>query len=70
MPNGVPVDPNIVLRALLGTMMSLMNQNVQVIKCREEISTVANDLKDLEIELGETKLKLLRLEYDFTELEN
>ena len=51
-------------------MMSLMNQNVQVIKCREEISTVANDLKDLEIELGETKLKLLRLEYDFTELEN
>ena len=68
--NGVPVDPNIVMRALLGSMMSLMNQNDQVIKCREEISIVANDLKDLENELGDTKLKLLGLEYDFTELEN
>ena len=68
--NGVPVDPNIVMRALLGSMMSLMNQNDQVIKCREEISIVANDLKDLENEFGDTKLKLLRLEYDFTELEN
>ena len=37
---------------------------------KKEIRTVTNDLKDLENELSDTKLKLLRLEYDFTELEN
>jgi hypothetical protein len=68
--NGVPVDPNLVMRALLGSMTKLMNQNVQIVQVREEISTVTNDMKDLENELSDTKLKLYKLEYDFTELEN
>ena len=55
--NGVPVDPNIVMRALLGSMMRLMNQNVQAVKCREEISTVTNNLKDLKNKLSDTKLE-------------
>ena len=47
-----------------------MNQNMQVVKIREEISAVTNDLKDLENERSETKLKLFWLEYNFSELDN
>ena len=56
--NGAPVDPNLVMRALLGSMMSLMNQNGQIIGSREEITTLANNMKDLENELSESKRKL------------
>jgi hypothetical protein len=34
--NGVPVDPNLVMRAILGSMMNLMNQNVQIGQFREK----------------------------------
>ena len=67
--NGAPVDPNLVMRALLGSMMSLMNQNGQIIGFWEEITTLANNMKDLENELSESKHKLHKLEYDFSELE-
>ena len=67
--NGAPVDPNLVMRALLGSMMSLMNQNGQIIGSREEITTLANNMKDLENELSESKHKLHKLEYNFSELE-
>ena len=68
--NGVPVDPNLVMRALLGSMMNLMNQNGQVVRLGEEISTLTNNLKDLENEVSETKHKLYKLEYNLKELEN
>ena len=67
--NGVPVDNNLVMRALLGSMMNLMNQNGQITGFSEEISTLNTNVKDLENELSESKLKLIRLEYDFKEFE-
>jgi hypothetical protein len=59
--NGVPVDNNLVMRALLGSMMNLMNQNGQITGFSEEISTLNTNVKDLENELSESKLKLVRL---------
>ena len=67
--NGVPVDNNLVMRAFLGSMMNLMNQNGQITGFSEEISTLTNNVKDIENELSESKLKLIRLEYDFKEFE-
>ena len=57
------------MRALLGSMMNLMNQNGQITGFSEEISTLNTNVKDLENELSESKLKLIRLEYDFKEFE-
>ena len=67
--NGVPVDQNIMMRALLGSMMDLMSQNVQIIGFKEEISTLNNTVKDITSELSETKHKLYKLEYDVKQLE-
>ena len=49
--------------------MNLRNQNGQIIGFREEITTLANNVKDLENELSESKHKIYKLEYDFSELE-
>jgi hypothetical protein len=46
-----------------------MKQNGQITGFSEEISTLTNNVKDLENELIESKLKLVRLEYDFKEFE-
>ena len=68
--NGVAVDPNLVMRALLGSMMNLINQNGQIVRLREEMITLTNNLNDLGNEVSETKHKLYKLEYNLTELEN
>ena len=44
-------------------------QNGQITGFSEEISTLTNNVKDLDNELSESKLKLIRLEYDFKEFE-
>ena len=58
-----------VFLSLLGSMMDLMNQNVQIIGFKEEISTLNNTVKDITSELSETKHKLYKLEYDVKQLE-
>ena len=67
--NGIPVDSNVMMKALLGSMMNLLNQNEQVIEIRQEISDLSNKVNDLETELSESKHKLFKLEYSFAELE-
>ena len=57
------------MKALLGSMINLMNQNGQVLELREEVSTLKEQAKDLANELSEAKHKLFKLEYDFEELE-
>ena len=66
--NGIPVDSNVMMKALLGSMMNLLNQNEQVIEIRQEISDLSNKVNDLETELSESKHKLFKLEYSFAEL--
>ena len=67
--DGAIVDQNLVMKALLGSMISLMNQNGQVLELREEVYTLKEQAKDLANELSEAKHKLFKLEYDFEELE-
>ena len=66
---GAFVDQHLVTKALLGSMMNLMNQNGQILEFREEISNLKEQAKDLANELSESKHKLFKLEYSFEELE-
>ena len=67
--NGVHVDHNIMMRALFGSMLSLINQNEQVSNLKKEIQTHESNFKDLENVLTETKIKVYNLEYDMKSLE-
>ena len=67
--NGVNVDYNVMMRALFGSMLSLMNQNDQIINLKEEIQTQASNVKDLENDLTETKIKVYNLEHDMKEFQ-
>ena len=46
--NEVSVDPNLVMRAFIRSMMNLMNQNVEIVQFKEEISVVTNNVKGLD----------------------
>ena len=67
--NGVNVDHNIMMRALFGSMLSLMNQNDQIINLKQEIQTQASNVKDLENDLTATKIKVFNLEQDMKEFQ-
>jgi hypothetical protein len=67
--SGIVVDQNQMMRALIGSMMNLMSQNSEIVKLQQENSNLNADVKDLNEELGETKLKFYNLEYNFKEAE-
>ena len=66
---GAIIDQTLVTKALLGSMLNIMNQNGQMLQAREEISNLKEQVKDLDNELSEAKHKLFKLEYDFEEFE-
>ena len=67
--NGVHVNQNQMMRALIGSMMNMMSQSNQILSLTEENKALHDNLKVLEDDLGATKLKQFHLEYDLKELE-
>ena len=67
--NGVTVDQNRLMKALLGSMMDLMSWSGQVSELKEEIKILSNSVSEVENELSDTKHKLFKLEYDVKEME-
>ena len=67
--NGVTVDQNRLMKALLGSMMDLMSWSGQVTELKEEIKILSNSVNEVENELSDTKHKLFKLEYDVKEME-
>ena len=57
------------MRALIESMMNFMSQSSEIVKLQQENSNLNADVKDINEELGETKLKLYNLEYDCKETE-
>ena len=70
--SGVNVDMNMMMRALIGSMMNMMNQNQsnQILELKEANEALSENVKVLEEDLGSAKMKLFHLEYDLKELEN
>ena len=68
--NGIHVDQNVMMRALIGSMMNLMNQNSQIIGLKEENANLKTSVKNLEDKLDETKVKVSILEYNLNSLDN
>ena len=67
--NGIHVDHNQMMRALIGSMMNMMSQSSQIMDLKEETKALSETVKVLEDELGATKLKLFHMDYDLKELE-
>ena len=67
--NGIHVDHTVMMKALFGSILGLMDQNNQIIGLKEEIQTLAANVKDLENDLTGTKVKVFNLEYDMKSLE-
>ena len=59
--NGVAVDQNRLMRALLGSMMDLMSRNGQVIELKEEIQSLSNSVKEVEKSSVKPSINFLRL---------
>ena len=51
------------------TLMNLMSQNSQIVGLQEENSNLKTNVRYIDDELGETKLKLYNLEYEVKQLE-
>ena len=62
--NNIPVDHNVMMRALFGSMLNLMSQNDQIINLKEEIKTLESNVRHIESDLAATKVKVYNLEYD------
>ena len=45
--NGIHVDPNVMMRALIGSMINLMNQNNQINGLNDENTSLKADLKKI-----------------------
>ena len=56
------------MKALIGSMMNLMNQNGQIIAIKEKNNILKDNIRDLEDELATTKVKVFGIEYDLKEL--
>ena len=67
--NGIYVDQNSMMRALIGSMINLMNQTTQVASLKEELNILENRQKELEDDVSENKVKIYSLEYDFKQLD-
>ena len=65
--NGVFVDQNQMMRAMIGSMINLMNQNSQITELKKENDRLAKNVNDLEEEVSTMKVKVFGLEYDFKE---
>ena len=63
--NGVLVDQNQMMRAMIGSMINLMNQNSQITELKKENVRHAENGNDLEEEVSTMKVKVFGLEYDF-----
>ena len=57
------------MRALIGSMINLMNQTTQVASLKEELNILENRQKELEDDVSENKVKIYSLEYDFKQLD-
>ena len=67
--SGVNVDQKTMMRALVGSMMNLMDQSSQISGLQEANKVLNKNVKLLEDELGEAKLKLFHLDYNLKELD-
>ena len=67
--SGVNVDQKTMMRALIGSMMNLMDQSNQILGLQEANKALSESLKVIENELGEANLKLFHLEYNLKELD-
>ena len=67
--SGVNVDQKTVMRALIGSMMNLMDQSNQISSLQEANKVLSENVKVIEDELDAAKLKLFHLEYNVKELE-
>ena len=68
--NGIHVDQNMMMRAIIGSMMNLMNQNSQIIGLKDEHDSLKTSVKNLGEELDKTKVKVSILEYNLNSLDN
>ena len=68
--NGIHVDQNVMMRALMGSMINLMNQNSQIIGIKDENDALKTSLKNLEEELEATKVKVSILDYNLNSVDN
>ena len=68
--NGIHVDQNVMMRALIGSMINLMNQNSQIIGLKDENVSLKASVENLEEELDATKVKLSIIEYNLKSFEN
>ena len=66
--NNVFVDQNQMMKAMIGSMINLMNQNGEIVQLKQEVSNLTNTVKDLEEELGTAKVKVSNLEYEFVDV--
>ena len=62
--NGIHVDQNVMMRALIGSMINLMNQNSQIIDLKDGNASLKVSVKNLEEELDAAKVKVSILEYN------
>ena len=67
--NGIYVDQNSMMRALIGSMINLMNQTTQVASLKEDLNILENRQKEVEDDVSENKVKIYSLNYDFKQLD-
>ena len=67
--SGVNVDQKTMMRALIGSMMNLMDQSSQIVGLQEANKVLNENVKVLEDELGAANLKLFHLDYNLKELD-
>ena len=67
--NGIYVDPSNMMKALLGSMINLINQNSQMIGLKEENIALVTNVKNLENEVIDSKAKVAKLEKNIDQLE-
>ena len=68
--NGIHVDQNVMMRALIGSMINVMNQNSQIIGLKDENVSLKASVKNLEEELDANKVKVSIIEYNLKSFEN
>ena len=68
--NGIHVDQSAMMRALIGSMINLMNQNNQINGLNDENASLKADVKNLEEEIKATNVKVSILDYNVKNLDN